>query len=64
VFGALPGASSRSGRSGTIEFRHGRKKVIAQAGESMTVEPGTVHRFKNVGDDDASFLTRVSPALE
>jgi quercetin dioxygenase-like cupin family protein len=30
----------------------------------MTVEPGTVHRFENVGDDDASFLTRVSPALE
>jgi hypothetical protein len=30
----------------------------------VTVEPGTVHRFKNVGEDDASFLTRVSPALE
>jgi quercetin dioxygenase-like cupin family protein len=50
--------------SGTVEFRHGRKKVVARAGETVRVEPGTVHRFENVGEDEARFLARVSPALE
>jgi quercetin dioxygenase-like cupin family protein len=50
--------------AGTVEFRHGRKKVVARAGESVTVEPGTVHRFTNIADDEARFVTRVSPALE
>jgi quercetin dioxygenase-like cupin family protein len=50
--------------SGSVEFRKGRDKVLAEEGDSITVEPGTVHRFKNVGSGEARFTTKVSPALE
>ena len=50
--------------SGSVEFRKGRDKVVAEEGDSITVEPGTIHRFKNVGSDEARFTTKVSPALE
>jgi|SRR5262245_41416989 len=50
--------------SGSVEFRKGGDKVVANAGDSVTVEPGTVHRFKNIGTDEARFTTKVSPALE
>jgi quercetin dioxygenase-like cupin family protein len=49
--------------SGSVEFKKNGKKVVAGDGDSLTVEPGDVHRFKNVGADDAKFVTRVSPAL-
>ena len=39
-------------------------KLVASAGDSVTVEPGTIHRFENVGPDEARFTTKVSPALE
>ena len=50
--------------SGSVEFRKGRDKLVAEEGDSITVEPGTIHRFKNVGSDEARFTTKVSPALE
>ena len=50
--------------SGSVEFRKGGDKVVAHDGDSVTVEPGTIHRFKNVGDAEARFTTKVSPALE
>ena len=50
--------------AGSVEFRKDGDKVVVHEGDSVTVEPGTIHRFKNVGDDDARFTTRVSPALE
>jgi len=50
--------------SGSVEFRKDGDKVVASEGDSVTVEPGTVHRFKNVGGDEARFLAKVSPALE
>ena len=50
--------------SGSVEFRKDGDKVVATEGDSVTVEPGTVHRFKNVGGDEARFLAKVSPALE
>jgi len=50
--------------SGSVEFRKGRDKLVAEEGDSITVEPGTNHRFKNVGSDEARFTTKVSPALE
>ena len=29
----------------------------------MTVEPGTLHSFRNVGTEEARFLTEITPAL-
>jgi quercetin dioxygenase-like cupin family protein len=49
--------------SGSVEFKKNGKKVVAHDGDSVTVEPGDVHRFENVGDADAKFVTRVTPAL-
>jgi quercetin dioxygenase-like cupin family protein len=50
--------------SGSLEFRKDGDKVVAGDGDSVTVDPGTVHRFKNIGEDEARFIARVSPALE
>ena len=50
--------------SGSVEFRNGGDKRVASEGDSVTVEPGTIHRFENVGPDEARFTTKVSPALE
>jgi len=50
--------------SGSVEFRTNGDKVLAGEGDSVTVEPGTIHRFRNVGADEARFVTKVSPALE
>jgi quercetin dioxygenase-like cupin family protein len=49
--------------SGSVEFKKNGEKVTAHDGDSVTVEPGDIHRFANVGDSDAKFVTRVSPAL-
>ena len=49
---------------GTLEFRRGRRKVTASAGDVVTVEPGTVHSFRNVGETPASFVCEVRPALQ
>jgi quercetin dioxygenase-like cupin family protein len=50
--------------SGSVEFRNGGDKRVASEGDSVTVEPGTIHRFENVGPAAARFTTKVSPALE
>jgi quercetin dioxygenase-like cupin family protein len=49
---------------GTLEFRHGRAKVVAGPGDVVTVEPGTVHSFRNAGETDARFRCEVRPALQ
>ncbi|MGH3018919.1 MAG: cupin domain-containing protein, partial [Gaiellaceae bacterium] len=49
---------------GTFELRRGRRKVTASAGDVVTVEPGTVHSFRNVGETPASFVCEVRPALQ
>jgi quercetin dioxygenase-like cupin family protein len=49
---------------GSVEFRKGRDTLVAAEGDSITVEPGIIHRFRNVGSDEAIFTTKVSPALE
>jgi len=49
---------------GTLEFRRGRRKVTASAGDVVTVEPGTVHSFRNVGETPVSFVCEVRPALQ
>jgi quercetin dioxygenase-like cupin family protein len=48
---------------GTLEFRLGRKKVVAKRGDMVTVEPGVVHSFRNAGEDEAHFVAEVTPAL-
>jgi quercetin dioxygenase-like cupin family protein len=48
---------------GTLEFRQGRKKVVAGPGEVVTVEAGTPHSFRNVGDGEARFRCEIRPAL-
>ncbi len=50
--------------SGTMKFRLGRKKVIAQAGDVVTVPPGAVHKFANAGDEPAHVRVEVRPALK
>jgi quercetin dioxygenase-like cupin family protein len=50
--------------SGSVEFRRNGEKVVAHKRDSVTIEPGTIHRFKNVGAYEARFTTKVSPALE
>jgi quercetin dioxygenase-like cupin family protein len=49
---------------GTLEFRHGRRRVTAGPGEVVTVEPGTRHSFRNAGDTPARFRCEVRPALQ
>ena len=51
-------------RSGSVEFKRNGKKVVAHAGDTVVVEPGDVHRFKNVGAYEARFVAKVTPALE
>jgi quercetin dioxygenase-like cupin family protein len=51
-------------RSGSVEFKKNGTKVVAHAGDTVVVEPGDVHRFKNVGADEARFVAKVTPALE
>jgi quercetin dioxygenase-like cupin family protein len=49
---------------GAIEFTVGGETVTARAGEVVVVEPGTAHRFRNVGDTVARFTCEVRPALQ
>jgi len=50
--------------SGTMKFRLGRKKIIASAGEVVTVPPGSIHKFANAGDEPAHVRVEVRPALK
>jgi quercetin dioxygenase-like cupin family protein len=49
---------------GEVTFKVGRKKVVAKAGETLVVEPGTAHKFWNSGSVDARFRCEVRPALQ
>jgi quercetin dioxygenase-like cupin family protein len=50
--------------SGTMKFRLGRKKVIAQAGDVVVVPAGSVHKFANAGEEPAHVRVEVRPALK
>jgi quercetin dioxygenase-like cupin family protein len=50
--------------SGSVRFRKGLKKIDAEAGDVVVVEPGKAHKFKNKGEDGAVMRVRVTPALE
>jgi hypothetical protein len=38
--------------------------VDASGGDELLVLPGTPHRFRNAGDEEARFLTEIRPALK
>jgi quercetin dioxygenase-like cupin family protein len=48
---------------GQLTFRLGRKSLVVSPGETVTVHPGTPHRFANAGPGQARVLVEVRPAL-
>lgn len=50
-------------RSGRMRFRVGRRRVTVGPGGSVTVPPGTTHRFANAGPGTAHVLVETSPPL-
>jgi len=49
---------------GTVNFEVGGKTIVASAGETVRVDPGTSHKFWNAGEEPARFRTEVRPALQ
>ena len=49
--------------SGEVEFKLGKEVVTARPGDVVMVEPGTSHRFRNLGNEEIRFRTEVRPAL-
>jgi quercetin dioxygenase-like cupin family protein len=48
---------------GTMRFRLGRRRIVAEAGETVVVPAGRVHKFSNGGDGPARARVEVVPAL-
>ena len=48
---------------GQLQFRIGRRTVVARPGETITVPAGTAHWFGNCGTDVAQARVEVEPAL-
>jgi quercetin dioxygenase-like cupin family protein len=49
--------------AGTIRLRIGAQEVTAQAGESVSVPPGTPHVWWNPSDHDARVVVELRPSL-
>lgn len=49
---------------GTMKFSYGMKKIVAKAGETVTVPAGKVHDFANAGAAPAHVRVTISPALK
>jgi quercetin dioxygenase-like cupin family protein len=49
---------------GELTFKVGGETITAAAGESVTVEPGTAHKFWNASETAARFRCTISPALQ
>jgi len=49
---------------GTMKFRLGMRTIVAQAGDSVVVPAGRVHKFSNAGDGPARARVEVVPALD
>ena len=47
-----------------MKFRLGMKTIVAEAGDTVVVPKGRVHRFKNAGDGLARARVEVVPALD
>ena len=50
--------------AGRMKFRRGWRRVVAEAGDTVIVPAGTVHRFANAGDEVARCRVEVVPALD
>jgi quercetin dioxygenase-like cupin family protein len=50
--------------TGTMKFRLGLKTVVAHAGDVVVVQPGSVHKFANAGEEPAHVKVEVRPALK
>jgi len=49
---------------GTVGFKVGREKLVAGPGKRLTVPAGTPHKFWNAGEEEASFVCEIRPALQ
>src|SRR5918997_6076425 len=49
---------------GTMRFRLGLRTIVAEAGETVVVPAGRVHKFANGGDDTPRRPVEVVPALD
>ena len=50
--------------SGRLGMKAGRRKLRLERGDIAVVEPGTPHKFWNIGDDEVQFVCEVRPALQ
>jgi quercetin dioxygenase-like cupin family protein len=49
---------------GTMTFRLGLRRIVAEGGDTVVVPAGRVHRFVNGGDGPARARVEVEPALD
>lgn len=49
---------------GEVTFKAGDQTIVAKAGDTVRIDPGTPHKFWNDGATDARFRTEVRPALQ
>jgi len=49
---------------GKLGMKAGRKKLELGPGESVTVEPGTAHKFWNAGETEVRFVCEIRPAQQ
>ena len=49
---------------GEMTFKLGKQTIVARAGETIRVVPGTAHKFWNEGSTDARFRCEIRPALQ
>ena len=47
-----------------MRFRLGLRTIVAEAGETVIVPAGRVHKFTNGGDEPARARVQISPALD
>ena len=51
--------------AGVMKFRYGRRKIVAEAGETVTVPAGVIHSFANASkEQDAHVRVTITPALK
>jgi len=49
---------------GRMRFRLGLRTIVAEAGETVVVPAGRMHKFANDGDEPARVRVEVAPALD
>ncbi len=49
---------------GRMKFRLGLRTIVAEAGDTVVVPAGRVHKFANAGDGEARVRVQITPALD